>query len=535
MPPVRASSVPRGRLSPQPKDPDDDRLDIWGHPDGFPLSQVEVGAEFDGRVTNVVRSIGIFVDFGASKDGILRVPGNYRRVFRRGMQVKAMQVIEVDLEQNRVVLEPDLSGIPEPPVDDRPRGSYRSQSTRRRPQRDYEHPDGTPLEEVQEAFDEEVLGRVTCAGPCGVFVDFGAVKDGRLSIPRAFYGRFKVGDEIERCQVESVNLETGKVSLAVGNLRELCDKLEASRYPIEDFQVGDTVEGYIQAANAYGIFVNIGAIRDARLACPRRVGMMMQTGQFLKDLTVINIDYEREHITLALPEDLEDFDFEMVPLPPPEKSASMRSKGKAEVKAPSPASRLKLRPESAAVPKARLRMDASPETKPKLKPKVAAIKVSAVAVGAAPPRATSRKAAMELDDEEEEHKLALKMALDSIKVRDEVNGVVKAVTDRGVEVDLKDVGSMVPIPGLLKVDEEVRKKFLEGDVVHGMLVEDVGRRLVTLSMESPELSVESDADDRANEKPLEQEQVAMSKSRPKARPKTAEPDARPTARLPRRA
>lgn len=212
----------------------------WSHPDGIPLECVEVDAEFDGTVTNVGR-FGVFVDFGAVKDGLLRVPGDLVRAFKRGMEVKNMRVLSVVPEEGKVVLKPELSSLPEPKprgsrggggekgekgsgkggaaaeeADDGqgpgPRAARRSQSAGARPRRSktWDHEDGMPLEEVK--IGDVFEGVVTNVSTSGVFVDIGAVRDARLAVSAKIGRCFRIGDVVQDCTIERVDLERGRMS-----------------------------------------------------------------------------------------------------------------------------------------------------------------------------------------------------------------------------------------------------------------------------------------------------------------------------------
>jgi len=94
----------------------------WGHPDGMDLSEIDLDAEYEGVVTNVGR-FGVFVDFGAVKDGLLKVPNDIGRGFTRGMEVKSMVVESCDPDAGKVVLTvQDESLLPEPVARQRPSG-----------------------------------------------------------------------------------------------------------------------------------------------------------------------------------------------------------------------------------------------------------------------------------------------------------------------------------------------------------------------------------------------------------------------------
>jgi len=441
----------------------------------------------------VKRSIGVFVNIGAVKDGYLRVPVRHRDAYGRGMEVKGMRVVECDPVGNKIVLEPDPGTLLEPRLSTRSPSSGRRRS--RRPARDFDHPEGMPLEEVQEgALVED--GHVTMAGQYGIFVYFGAVKDGRLLLPRSYNNRFKVGDVIPYCQVASVDLAQMRVALQVDNPQDLVDKLDAERLAIEEFQVGHRVDGFVNAANGFGVFMNIKAVRDARLNVPRRKVPELQVGQLVEGMTVTAVDPERQFITLELPEYPLEEPEEVEQLPPP---AMMRTvvkpRMKAELKAPAKKARSSSAPAPKRTKEASPTREPSPETKPKQKPKAAGGTVKAATSG--------RKAEQE---ENLEKASPLQVGCEN------VNGMVKGVCDQGLVVEVDGLPSFSCI---LRPTEQMLNEAREGDRVEGMFVTsvDVKKRQVFLSMESPELSVDSEVDDAFREKA----QDIIRKTKPRAK------------------
>eukprot|EP00913_Durusdinium_trenchii_P022933 g21534.t1 len=67
----------------------------WTHDGATPLSDVDTNASYTGTVTNVGQ-FGVFVDFGAVKDGLLKVPSKLGRRLRKGMQIEDLTILSID-------------------------------------------------------------------------------------------------------------------------------------------------------------------------------------------------------------------------------------------------------------------------------------------------------------------------------------------------------------------------------------------------------------------------------------------------------
>merc|ERR1719443_841713 len=94
----------------------------WGHDGGMPLEELEVGTEVSGVVTNR-GSFGVFLDFGAVKDGKLRLKKDEWRKFRKGDEVEEMVIENVDLSNGQIslALTYELGDEPEELIEEAPR------------------------------------------------------------------------------------------------------------------------------------------------------------------------------------------------------------------------------------------------------------------------------------------------------------------------------------------------------------------------------------------------------------------------------
>lgn len=465
----------------------------WGHPDGMELSEIDVDAEYEGVVTNVGR-FGVFVDFGAVKDGLLKVPVDVGRGFKRGMEVKSLVVLSCDPDAGKVVLSPaDESLLPEPVPRQRaqsqppPRsgkgggrggraapkaggsgrggGSGSKGGRQSREPREWGHPDGTPLEEIQ--LGELWNGVITNVSPYGVFVDIGAAKDARLSVPTRIGRRFRIGDAITDCKIEEIDVHAGRMTVSLDDPEEVVKDLPPKEKPapkakpkaksgaqarasseppprtqstskakaqarskkvkapssIDHLRVGQVVDGVVGNKGPYGIFVDIGIGKDAKLLVPKKMMSRFQRNDEVCGMVVEAVDVEKNQIAVSL----EDPELE-----------------------------------GEAAPRGGAASAAKAVAKPKGKAKAQA-KVKAGQSDWSHPNA---------------------MPISKFKAGQVANGAVTNVGSQGVFVDIGSVRD-----GVLKLSKALAKEFRVGDEVHGMLIEsvDVSAERITLSLEEPEL------------------------------------------------
>lgn len=224
--------------------------DRWKHPSGVPLADIRIGDPVDGVVTNTTR-LGVFVNFGAVKDGLLRVSGG-RPALRRGEELRGLVVAACDISKERVVLEfpdddkpaPSLKGHRQqdagatqrshsasalPPAEDKAgaRGGKargRSSDTRSPPAaakealpshvRDMRR---IPLEELPSGI--VVTARVKTVGPFGVFLDIGAEGDARLRCPARVKRMFRRGDVLDGCHIDWVDPQLRRIQASIDDER----------------------------------------------------------------------------------------------------------------------------------------------------------------------------------------------------------------------------------------------------------------------------------------------------------------------------
>merc|ERR1712137_799650 len=78
---------------------------------------------------------------------------------------------------------------------------------------DWSHTDGPNLDEIEIGI--EVSGVVMSSSRVGVFVDFGADRNGRLLLQPNEWRKYEVGNELDRIIVDDVDVQRGLVTLAL--------------------------------------------------------------------------------------------------------------------------------------------------------------------------------------------------------------------------------------------------------------------------------------------------------------------------------
>jgi len=326
---------------------------------------------------------------------------------------------------------------------------------------DWAHPDGIPLEDIDE--NAVLTGVVTCKAENGVYVDVGAERDALLSCPARFWKKFWPGDILDGLTPEGLNLERRRFKV---HLPDPEAALAKNREPLSSFELGSYVDGVIEARNQYGIFVNIRAENTGRLNIPYSLRPQFFRGMVVKQVKIVDVDAENRRIGLAL-EDPEVACSEraVVSLNATDTTAKVKVKAGATAKAAEGrAKEAKPRLKAEAVAKeAKPKAKAEPAAKEaKVKAKVKAETVAQVE--------TKAKAIDEVD----------------IQAGCFVDGVVTDILAKGVLVDI-GLDAMCT----LVVSAELKKEFQKGDRVQGMMVEKVSPTgNITLSMEDPELELD---------------------------------------------
>jgi len=323
----------------------------WLHPDGIPLAELEVGAWYDGIVSNVFQ-FGVFVDLGASKDALLEVPTRINWHFKRGMQLN-VNLFSVDLANERVVVTIDENEWPEStprraqnasrtqspsrgksesdaarrdnaanskafrrPASAPPRGRTQTGIPRNfRPQPNME--DRVPLEELSKGT--ILNGIVKNVGTFGIFFDIGAQGDARLVASQKKSLLFRRGDIVENLHVDWVDTELRRIQVSIENLESSTNSYPMARtgvnseavphkpptnalarLPLEELEEGMIVDGRVRNKTDTAIWVDIGYVKDAQLHVAWKVWPRIERGDEILGMLVTSVDLQRRWIVVSL-------------------------------------------------------------------------------------------------------------------------------------------------------------------------------------------------------------------------------------------
>lgn len=73
---------------------------------------------------------------------------------------------------------------------------------------------------------------------------------------------------------------------------------------LEEIQLGDVFEATVTNVGQFGVFVDVGAVKDARLNVPRAVGRTFKRGDVIAECIIDKVDTEMQRMSAALPEDV---------------------------------------------------------------------------------------------------------------------------------------------------------------------------------------------------------------------------------------
>lgn len=232
---------------------------------GTPLSQLVRGATVTGKVLRV-DPVGLFIDIGASKDALLRTKALPKPAteYKEGDELEGLIITKIDIDAEQLEL-----GTPE---------SLASMSEE----------ETTDISELK--VGTVVEGTVKRAAAYGVFLDIGASRDALWplsQLPKPF-SEYKVGDKITGLKVAEIDPVRNRLSVS-------------DRPGPADFQVGDEVKGTVTRIMPFGVFVDIGASRDA--LAPSRL-LVKEPGEYtvgeeLTDLKVATADPENNKLSVG--------------------------------------------------------------------------------------------------------------------------------------------------------------------------------------------------------------------------------------------
>lgn len=440
----------------------------WSHDGATALEDVDSELTYSGRVTNVGQ-YGVFVDFGAVKDALLKVPTKVGRRLKKGMDVDGLTILSIDAAAGKVVMEADESQFEDLPSRPRkPAAKAKSGAapkaatrTRSRPRRTWDHSGATALEEI--SVGDVFEGRVTNVSVYGVFVDVGAVRDARLNIPATIGRRFSIGDAVPECVIETVDLEQQRMSASLPDaeavVRDLPPKERAPRPATKAQAKPKPKAAAAQRAQSP---------RPQAKTQPKAKAKGAGKGADERDLEMERLRKELEAMKAAM------------------RGMPMKEQGRAPKAAAQPAR---------ATPKAAGAAARSQSPKPKAAPKG-----TAKAAPKATPKAATAKATPKAKSATAKARSASPapggrraeegIPIEKLRVGSSVDGIVTNKNQYGVFVNIgctKDAR--------LSVSKDLAKDMRKGDEIYGMLIEsvDLDKNQISCFLEDPELYVEEEA------------------------------------------
>merc|ERR1711933_454818 len=93
------------------------------------------------------------------------------------------------------------------------------------------------------------------------------------------------------------NLDTRRFAVTIEDPEAA---IAANHVPLEDIMEGTYVDGVVVDKSPAGTFVNIGAVKDGRLAVPRSIGIKLMRGQVLRNVLIDSVDLRKKWTALKL-------------------------------------------------------------------------------------------------------------------------------------------------------------------------------------------------------------------------------------------
>lgn len=477
----------------------------WSHPNGMSLEEVDTDQSYEGTVTNV-GTFGVFVDFGAEKDGLLKITIKLGRQLKPGMKLKGLTILSCNPSSGKVVLAVDQEQLPElPSTPIRTRSSgprseivsgnpsiekntrqlaarTRSESLRgrrdtesgqgtvanassagtRRPKkpRDWAHPDGILLEDLQEGA--VVDGRVTNVSVYGVFLDIGAVRDARLSVGAKIGRRFSVGDTVCGCMIDSIDINSGRLAVSLhdaeATVNELPPKERARPNTKANARSGDLAPSAKAKARARSADPEkIPKAKSKSTARPKEMAnSQARASSAPMQRNVRHSRYEVGDVA----------DGVVTRCTPQAVFVDIGAERDGVLKLPRDIAKQFMEGDE-----------------------VTGMVVESLKSSTGTERITLSLDCPELQEMDEPKVLSTtvpRQGLPKLKIGDEVDGIVARITSQGIFVDI-GAGR----DGVLNVPKEIAKEIQVGDEVQGMVIQSLrtssGIERITLSLESPEL------------------------------------------------
>jgi len=315
-----------------------------------PVKSVKVGDEVDGTVSQVSDKFGLFINIGTGSDALFRISQLEKPVaeYSTGEKVPGLKVSSVN-EKGQVevstrklaseVKEGDkLEGIVgsiskfgvffdaglstdvlapgqylSKPVDQYSKGEVadlivmKVDGNRISVSTKGEEEMGTPLTKLVRGA--EVTGKILRIEPMGIFLDVGAAKDALLrtkSLPKPA-SEYKVGDEFPGLLVTKVDIARGLLEVSVAGFIPTAEERGTS---LGDLTVGTPVDGIVTRAMEFGVFVNIGAERDALWPSNQlpKLSSEYKVGEKIEGLKISQCDVSNNRLSVSTKNSAADYE-----------------------------------------------------------------------------------------------------------------------------------------------------------------------------------------------------------------------------------
>lgn len=167
-------------------------------------------------------------------------------------------------------------------------------------------------EELAEIEDLEVgatlKAKVVTKSRAGVFVNLGGkTKDSRVERLRNNVTEKLEWEEELDVTIVDINKSIARVLVSISeeDQAKIEAREQAPKKSIESFEVGQIVSGYVAQASRAGIFVDIGAERDALLRRSGATGSL-RNGNFIKNMQVVDVDLSKGTLKVSASEGSEE-------------------------------------------------------------------------------------------------------------------------------------------------------------------------------------------------------------------------------------
>lgn len=243
-----------------------------------PSSQsiVEWIEEIEQTTKSAASSADLTLAAGVDKDGQTRVKLMGGKVVKgkQTLQLEGFSIESVDAEKGTMTLVPKEA-------------------------KEEEVVESNPFEDLEEG--QLVDGKVHGKNSYGVWVDIGRSKDARLVVDDSVKYRLKWGEELNGLKVVPCERENALSLELSSEAEKMVRSREDPRAQVTDLKEGASLRGFVTGKNAYGTFLDIGAIKDARLHEQKSIARKLSLGEEVP-VVIENVDRIKQVVSVKLVE-----------------------------------------------------------------------------------------------------------------------------------------------------------------------------------------------------------------------------------------